>query len=208
MIKLIDILNEEIELISRRSPEERALKNTENLNKEISSYIKNGSKGDLNLSRYALNKLPNKLKFVGGNLDVSYSKIKQLPNGLKIEGSLNVVGSDIEKLPDDIEIGTTLYSFDKLKSLPENLKLKKNLILNDSEIEFLPKGLEVNGRVNIVGTKIKIDSLPKDIKIDGSFSLRKNQLGDLKKEYNKNPKEVENKIREMYPGIKGDFFIG
>lgn len=208
MIKLLEILKEEIELVPRRSPEERSAKNTRILNKKIESYIKNGSKGDLDLSNYAANKLPEELKTVGGWFSLNNSKIKELPNGLKVKRSLDLSKSEIEQLPNDIQIGEDLYlGNSKIKSLPDNLKIKGNLFLSNSEIEFLPKGLQVGNFLDIEDTKIKITSLPKDIKVKGGFGFKSNQLGDLKKELNKNPIELEDKIRKMYPGLKGKFFV-
>lgn len=208
MIKLLQILKEEIELVPRRSPEDRMAINTRILNKKIDSYIKNGSKGDLDLSGYAETKLPDGLKTVGGWFSLDNSMIKELPSGLKIKRGLSLNNSEIEKIPSDIEIGEGLYlSGSKIKSLPDNLKVGDNLFLNNTEIEFLPKGLQVGNVLDISKSKIKITSLPKDIKVKGSFTFKPNQLGDLKKDYNKNPREVENKIKKMYPGIKGDLYI-
>jgi hypothetical protein len=207
MITLLELLKEEIELTSRRSPEERMSKYTQVLNKKIEQYIKNGSKGDLDLNGYSLSKLPDGLKTIGGSLNLANSKIKELPNGLKVKHGLNLMYSEIEKLPNDIQIGEDLYlSSSKIKSLPDNLKIKDNLNIEDTEIEFLPKGLQV-GMLYIKNTKIQITSLPKDIKIKLGFNFHPNQLGELKKEYNKKPREVKNKIKKMYPGIKGDLFI-
>jgi hypothetical protein len=207
MISLLQILKEEIELIPRKSPEERMSKYTQVLIKKIEQYIKNGSKGDLDLSRYSLDKLPDELKSVEGDLNLSNSKIKELPSGLKVKRGLNLMSSEIEKLPNDIQIGEDLYlSNSKIKSLPDNLKIRDNLSIEDTEIEFLPKGLQV-GILNIKDTKIEITSIPKDIKVKTLIILKTKQLGDLKKEYNKNPEKFENKIKKMYPGIKGGLYI-
>jgi hypothetical protein len=121
MIALLELLEEEIKLTSRRSPEERMSKYTQVLNKKIEQYIKNGSKGDLDLTGYPLSKLPDELKTVGGWFSLDNSKIKELPNSLKVKRSLSLMYSEIEKLPNDIQIGEDLYlAYSKIKSLPDN----------------------------------------------------------------------------------------
>jgi hypothetical protein len=50
MIKLIDLLKENKILIPRRSPEEREKNYVIATQKKIQQYIKDGSKGDLNLA--------------------------------------------------------------------------------------------------------------------------------------------------------------
>ena len=69
MIKLIDILKE-IEsnkiLVPRRS-EERKEKLINLTNEKIQQYIKNGGKGDLDLSSTPITSIPDTLVKVGGN---------------------------------------------------------------------------------------------------------------------------------------------
>ena len=68
MIKLLDILENKI-LVTRRSPEERSKNYNITLQKKIQQYMKDGGKGDLDLSNTPITSLPNGLK-VGGYLNL------------------------------------------------------------------------------------------------------------------------------------------
>jgi hypothetical protein len=131
MINLTNILKEEKILIPRRSKEERSKNYNVAIQKQIQQYIKNGSKGDLNLSNTLITSLPNNLKVQGGlwldktpittlpdDLEVKESlylrnaKITSLPNGLKVGGSLELFNSPITSLPSDLEVGRDLWLSD------------------------------------------------------------------------------------------------
>ncbi|MCK9273454.1 hypothetical protein M0P65_08005, partial [Candidatus Gracilibacteria bacterium] len=64
------LLAEEKILIPRRTPEERRKNFIIATQRKIQQYIKNGSKGDLNLSNTPITSLPDSLKQVGGSLDL------------------------------------------------------------------------------------------------------------------------------------------
>ncbi len=62
---------------------------------------------------------------VKGNLDLSYSKITSLPDGLKVGGYLILNYSSIKSLPDNLKVGgrLDLEGCEDLISLPRGLKL-------------------------------------------------------------------------------------
>ena len=64
MIKFIDILENKI-LVPRRSPEERQKNYFIALQKKIQQYIKDGGKGDLDLSNTPITSLPDNLTVEG-----------------------------------------------------------------------------------------------------------------------------------------------
>jgi hypothetical protein len=69
---------------------------------------------------------------IEGDLDLSYSNIESLPEGLEISGNLN------------------LTFCEKISSLPEGLIIRGNLILEDCyELHSLPEGLKVGGTLYI-----------------------------------------------------------
>ena len=72
---------------------------------------------------------------VEGSLNLSYSKITQLPKGLKVNGGLYLENTNI-------------------KSLPEGLRVQFSLSLSYTKIESLPKGLKVFGILRIWDTPI------------------------------------------------------
>ena len=78
MIKLLDILENKI-LVSRRSKEEREKSYRIALQRKVQQYVKDGSKGSLDLSSTPEIALPKGLQ-VGGHLTLRYSLITTLPD--------------------------------------------------------------------------------------------------------------------------------
>ena len=74
---------------------------------------------------------------INGNLDLTFSKIESLPEGLNVSGDLN------------------LTFCDNISSLPEGLIVRGNLRLFDSKITFLPEGLKVEGWLDISNTNLE-----------------------------------------------------
>jgi hypothetical protein len=69
---------------------------------------------------------------IKGDLDLTYSNIGSLPEGLNISGDLN------------------LTFCENISSLPEGLIVRRNLIVEDcSQLYSLPKGLKVGGTLYI-----------------------------------------------------------
>jgi hypothetical protein len=122
MIKLINILKENKILIPRRSPEEREKNFLSSTQKIIQQYIKNGSKGDLDLNSTPITSLPDNLTTVGRDLILYYTKITSLPDNLTVGRDLNLF-----ELP--------------IKSLPSGLKVKGELDLRETLMDTLPPDL-------------------------------------------------------------------
>jgi hypothetical protein len=134
MIKLLDILRENKILVPRRSPEERQKNYQIALQKKIQQYIKDGGKGDLDLSNTPIQSLPDGLK-VGDSLYLFNSLIQSLPPGLKVVGYLNLDDTPIQSLPPGLKVGGGLY-------------------LMNTPIQSLPPGLKVGGDLYLGGTPI------------------------------------------------------
>ena len=77
-----------VDLIVPRRLEDRPERYKRIIYKKIQDYIKNGSKGDLNLNDTPIDSLPSNLKTVDGSLYLSYTPISSLPPDLKVGGSL------------------------------------------------------------------------------------------------------------------------
>ena len=133
MIKLIDLLENKI-LVTRRSPEERSKNFLIATQKKIQQYIKDGSKGDLDLRNTPITSLPQDLK-VGGNLYLYNTKITSLPQGLTVGGDLNLMGTKITSLPQGLKVGGNLNLYNtKITSLPQDLIVGGNLDLEKTPI--------------------------------------------------------------------------
>ena len=111
MIKLIDILHEieSNKILIPRRPKERYEKLAISTQDKIQQYIKDGSKGNLNISGAPITSLPNNLLKVGGEFNMSGTLVTSLPDNLSVEGTL--------ALPND-----SLLSY-----IPNNLKVEKNI---------------------------------------------------------------------------------
>ena len=97
MIKLINLLKENNKiLVPRRSPEERQKNYNIAIQKKIQQYIKDGGKGDLDLSNTKITSLPDNLE-VGGNLDLASTPITSLPDNLKVGGNLDLYNTQLSQ---------------------------------------------------------------------------------------------------------------
>lgn len=164
MIKLKPLLFESKILVPRRSPEEREKTLIAEIYRIIQRYIKDGCQGDLNLSRSPIKILPDNLTHVGGSLNLSYSKIKDLNN--------------LERVDEDLD----LYRSIKLKSLGKLKYVNWTVDLRYTNIETL-ENLDTVGRsLNIVGCS-NLKSLNKLKKIGDSFdaddAINLKNLGEL-----------------------------
>ena len=103
--------------------------------KKIQDYIKNGSKGDLNLSNTPIDSLPSNLKTVGRNLDLSNTPISNLSSGLTVGGWLDLYNTQISTLPPDLKVGGSLYLWNtQISSLPLDLTVGGAIYLENTPI--------------------------------------------------------------------------
>ena len=84
------MMGKNIDLIVPRRLEDRPERYKRIVYKKIQDYIKNGSKGHLNLSHTPIENLPSNLKTVDGDLHLQFSKILELPEGIEIFGNLHI----------------------------------------------------------------------------------------------------------------------
>lgn len=129
---------------------------------DIYDYIEGGSRGDLNLMRTGLTELPNDLDEVGGDLNISYSKVKRLPKNLKVKGRLFVGNSPIEELPMGLEADSVSGSDSNISKISQNIKINKSLYIPRSNITSLPDGLTVKGKIGVEGSGL--NKVPKGLK--------------------------------------------
>lgn len=134
MIKLSDLIKEENILVPRRSKEERSKNHLIAVQKQIQQHMKDGGKGDLDLSNTPIVSLPDGLE-VGGTLNLRKTKITSLPDNLKVGEYLDLSFTPIAELPKGLEVGESLWLTNtRITSLPSDLKVKKRLSLKDTPI--------------------------------------------------------------------------
>jgi len=151
MISLLQLLREtqtQKILVPRRSSEERAKNHIIAINRQIQEYIKNGSKGDLDLGDTPIKQLPSNLVKVGGYLYLYNTKIEKLPDNLKVGGGLYLYKTPITQLPDNLKVGGYLdLRNTQITQLPDNLEVGGYLDLWNTPITQLPDNLQVGGYI-------------------------------------------------------------
>jgi hypothetical protein len=126
---------------------------------------------------YEINNMPDGLK-VGGSLDLSRAIITHLPDGLKVGGSLNLHNSNITQLPDDLAVSGSLYlSNTKITQLPEKLTVSGSLDLRNSKITHLPDDLTVGKDLYL--SRTPITHLPDGLKVGGGLDLSNTKITHL-----------------------------
>lgn len=156
--------------------------------------IKIPPKLKLELGVFQLSK--DELKFE--ELELAGSRIKFLPDGLTVNGTVDLRASKIEVIGDNITIGGDLQlgrsNIKKLgenlvvngrldlertgiKSLPSSLTVKDDIILRYSKISSLPENFKCNRSLNLSGTSMI--SLPKGLKIAESLDASYAKLTSL-----------------------------
>ena len=125
--------------------------------------------GNLDLSYTPITTLPEGLT-VGGSLDLSNTPITVLPEGLTIGGSLYLNGTPITTLPEGLTVGDALFlSSTPITTLPEGLKVGGLLDLRCTQITTLPEGLTVGDSLYLNGTPIT--ALPEELTVGGWLDL-------------------------------------
>ena len=124
---------------------------------------------------YTLEQLEQMMRENGGNLDLRYSDVTSLPNGLAVEGNLCLNYTPITSLPDNLTVGGWLDLRDtKITSLPDNLTVVGSLGLSGTKITTLPDNLTVGGSLGLSGTKIT--SLPSNLAVGGIIISDRDQI--------------------------------
>lgn len=172
MIKLYNILRESI-LTPRRSASEREQNHLISVQKRIQEYIKNGSKGDLDLSNLPFSnfRLPNNLTKVNGELDLRGTDIYELPPTLYVD-SLALDGCPIFKLPNNLTVKYllsvsrchNLLELPKFKTIGNTLKLH----MDGSRIKVINDNIIVG---DLSATYSRLEEIGKNFRAYGAVDL-------------------------------------
>jgi hypothetical protein len=85
---------------------------------------------------------------VSGSLDIWGTNITSLPDNLTVGESLDLGGTPITSLPDNLTVGGSLGLRDTpITSLPDNLTVGRSLFLEGTPITSLPDNLVIGGGV-------------------------------------------------------------
>lgn len=191
--------------------------------KWVNDYIERGNRGDLDLQRSYIERLPDNL-VVNGSMDLNCcSKLKALPKGLVVKHDMDLYGCGfIDELPADAKIGGTIdLRGTRIKVLPPNLKVGGSLYISrytrlsenttialtlhvdtsfPHKAEPLPKGLKVH---NLYSPRLELKELPDDIEVTDRV-MSQNFSEKEAKEYLAKRNKVS-KIEKDLPEIEGLF---
>ena len=184
-------------LIPRRAGEERLAKQRAVYQKYVQEYIKNGSKGDLDLRRAIDFTLPDGLT-VDGKLSLFSSLITKLPNKLHVTGSLILSFSVLTELPNDIIVGGSLHMYQaKITTIPKSMTvIEEDVFADYSLLTNVPDGFTVKGHLSLNNTSI--ENLPTNLQVGEELSLK---FTPLAKKYNAKA------LKQMFKGVKGKIVV-
>jgi len=74
---------------------------------------------------------------IDGDLDLAFSQITSLPEGLEVKGNLDLSSTNITSLPEGLFVWGNLSLSDckKITRLPEGLKVELNLYIGDTLLQ-------------------------------------------------------------------------
>ena len=226
MIKLKSFI-EESHLIPRRSKDDRLRNCSMSIQKFLYKYVRNGCKGDIDLSHCPCNiDFPTNMKTIHGNLDISDSPIENLPENLHtINGSLNMFrnysiknirniksitgvlnAAHCEKLteltsnPLRVDVGIVAHHTG-LKKLPETLSTP-SLDISFTNVETISDGIKVSTMLVLNGTQVSY--IPKDINVEHLFLYKTPFLDDFLKKTNTHPADevvVKKLLKEYFTNV-------
>jgi hypothetical protein len=114
----------------------------------------------------------------GGSLDLEGTGITALPENLTVGGYLDLRGTGITALPENLTVGGYLdLRGTGITALPENLTVGGSLYLRGTGITALPENLTVGGYLDLRGTGIT--ALPENLTVGGYLDLRRTGITAL-----------------------------
>lgn len=124
--------------------------------------------GRLHLKSASINHLPDNLE--AATINASGARLATIGSGLKVFGDLILNGTQITKLPNDMEVGGIIQARQTLlRELPDGFVCKNDLDMTGSEIESLPKGMKVGGWLTL--HENDISTLPVDLSVGQSLVI-------------------------------------
>jgi hypothetical protein len=77
-------------------------------------------------------------------------------NSFKFEGTINLQGSDIKELPDNLNVygDLILAGIKSLRKLPKNLNVSGDLDITDTNVDEIPEGLTLTGTFSFANTPL------------------------------------------------------
>jgi hypothetical protein len=101
-----------------------------------------------------------------GDLDLSFSNVKKLPNKLHVIGDLILTEcEELEVLPDDLYVKDILDLFyTPIKKLPYDLYVGSDLFVDGTELTEIPRNLYVGGDFSFGETQLAKENTDEEIR--------------------------------------------
>lgn len=97
----------------------------------------------------------------------------------RVRQKLDISGSEITALPDDIWLDGDLHMRSTpIQVLPPDLRVGGDLDARSSQVRHLSNGLDVGGNLNLVACRL-LKELPTDMKVGGYIDIRATQVARL-----------------------------
>jgi hypothetical protein len=108
--------------------------------------------------------------------------LTSLPRGLVVAGALDLMGSMVEDLPDDLRVEQTLdLSKSAILRLPRGLWVGRSLVADFTDLRSLPEGLRVGGSLDLEGSQVR--ALPRDLTLGRSLVLANTPISTLPEDF-------------------------
>lgn len=135
-------------------------------------------KGNVVLSKMpSITRLPDGLT-IDGNLDLRKSKLVALPKGLTVTGRINFDRTYYTEIPENwtIKGGCSLFR-SQITKIGDNFYVGEDLNLMLTKIKSLPRGMVVKGDLYLDNSAV--ESLPNDLVVGGDLSLSSSRVANI-----------------------------
>ncbi len=135
--------------------------------------------GWLDVTESKLQCLPENLTVISRLYASGLKSIKGIPKSLRVEGDLNLQGTNIRKIPDDFRVGNRLVLMNTpILEIGNNVNIGGSLVLTGTKIQRIGNNLRV-GKDLVLGRCSKLKSLPRNIEVGGKVDIHDTRIGSI-----------------------------
>ncbi len=108
--------------------------------------------------------------YVAGNLDLSNTSVRVIPDNLQVEGNFDLSNTPVRKIPGTLKVGGNFdLSNTKVRVIPDTVEVGGSLHLRATQVKKIPDGHKVRGYIYMCDGSIYSDD--KEPKISNAESL-------------------------------------
>ena len=121
----------------------------------IYNFLNTKSTRYLNLPYSHISILPSWLKVIHSYLNISHSNIEDIPDSLEIYGGIYARYSKLKEFRRTRVFGDLNLDYTQITKLPDNLKVDGFLSVEGIQFEEIPVGLQIDDNLNIRGSNLE-----------------------------------------------------